>query len=103
MRVWRWPNVSADFYPGQSRPQFFNLAAFSPTPVGAGRFGNAGVGILQGPERRRWQIGREGRSHPRWFGLALFADENSQAWIISRSTYGFEPEGRRFESFRAHQ
>ena len=27
----------------------FNLAAFSPTPAGAGRFGNAGVGILQGP------------------------------------------------------
>src|ERR1700704_5991952 len=48
MRVWRWPNVSADFYPSQSRPQFFNLAAFSPTAVGAGRFGNAGVGILQG-------------------------------------------------------
>jgi hypothetical protein len=37
------------FYTGQSRAQYFNLAAFSPTPVGAGRFGNAGVGILQGP------------------------------------------------------
>jgi hypothetical protein len=41
--------VSTKFYAGQSRAQFFNLAAFSPTPVGAGRFGNAGVGILQGP------------------------------------------------------
>jgi hypothetical protein len=41
--------VSANFYQGQSRAQYFNLAAFAPTPVGAGRFGNAGVGILQGP------------------------------------------------------
>jgi hypothetical protein len=41
--------VSNDFYRGQSRAQYFNLAAFSTTPAGAGRFGNAGVGILQGP------------------------------------------------------
>jgi hypothetical protein len=41
--------ISTNYYAGQSRSQFFNLAAFSPTPVGAGRFGNAGVGILQGP------------------------------------------------------
>lgn len=41
--------VSKDFYAGQSRSQYFNLAAFSTTPAGAGRFGNAGVGILQGP------------------------------------------------------
>jgi hypothetical protein len=41
--------VSQDFYRGQSRAQYFNLAAFSATPAGAGRFGNAGVGILQGP------------------------------------------------------
>jgi hypothetical protein len=41
--------VSTNFYQGQSRAQYFNLAAFSPTPAGAGRFGNAGVGILQGP------------------------------------------------------
>jgi hypothetical protein len=41
--------VSNHFYAGQSRAQYFNLSAFSPTPVGAGRFGNAGVGILQGP------------------------------------------------------
>jgi hypothetical protein len=41
--------VSKDLYRGQSRSQFFNLAAFSATPAGAGRFGNAGVGTLQGP------------------------------------------------------
>ena len=41
--------VSNDFYAGQSRAHYFNLAAFAPTPAGAGRFGNAGVGILQGP------------------------------------------------------
>jgi hypothetical protein len=41
--------VSNDFYKGQSRSQYFNLAAFAPTPAGAGRFGNAGVGMLQGP------------------------------------------------------
>jgi hypothetical protein len=41
--------VSNDFYAGQSRARYFNLAAFSPTPAGAGRFGNAGVGVLQGP------------------------------------------------------
>ncbi len=41
--------VSTNFYQGQSRAQYFNLTAFAPTPAGAGRFGNAGVGILQGP------------------------------------------------------
>ncbi|MGB2606092.1 MAG: carboxypeptidase regulatory-like domain-containing protein [Candidatus Sulfotelmatobacter sp.] len=41
--------VSTNLHLGQSRAHYFNLAAFSPTPVGAGRFGNAGVGILQGP------------------------------------------------------
>ena len=41
--------VSNNFYSGQSRAHYFNLAAFSATPAGAGRFGNAGVGILQGP------------------------------------------------------
>jgi len=41
--------VSSDFYNGQSRSHYFNINAFSATPVGAGRFGNAGVGILQGP------------------------------------------------------
>jgi hypothetical protein len=41
--------VSTNLYSGQSRAHYFNLAAFSPTPVGTGRFGNAGVGILEGP------------------------------------------------------
>jgi hypothetical protein len=41
--------VSTNLYQGQARAHYFNLAAFSPTPIGAGRFGNAGVGILQGP------------------------------------------------------
>jgi hypothetical protein len=41
--------VSRAFYQGQSRARYFNVGAFSPTPIGAGRFGNAGVGILQGP------------------------------------------------------
>ncbi len=41
--------VSTNLYQGQSRAHYFNLAAFAPTPAGAGRFGNAGVGILEGP------------------------------------------------------
>ena len=41
--------VSTNFYRGQSRAHYFNLTAFSATPVGAGRFGNAGVGVLEGP------------------------------------------------------
>jgi hypothetical protein len=41
--------VSTNFYAGPSRAHYFNLAAFAPTQVGAGRFGNAGVGILEGP------------------------------------------------------
>jgi len=41
--------VGTNFYEGQSRAHYFNLGAFGPTPAGAGRFGNAGVGILEGP------------------------------------------------------
>jgi len=41
--------VSKSLYEGQSRARYFNWVAFAPTPAGAGRFGNAGVGILQGP------------------------------------------------------
>jgi hypothetical protein len=33
----------------QTPSQFFNINAFTSTPVGAGRFGNCGLGILQGP------------------------------------------------------
>jgi len=28
---------------------FYDISAFVPTPAGAGRFGNSGVGILRGP------------------------------------------------------
>jgi hypothetical protein len=33
----------------RSSNNYFNLNAFTPTPVGAARIGNAGVGILEGP------------------------------------------------------
>ena len=33
----------------QTSQNFFNINAFAPTPAGAGRFGNCGLGILQGP------------------------------------------------------
>ena len=49
--------VSNDFSKGRSRAQYFNLAAFAPTPVGAGRFGNAGVGILEGPGTEAVSLG----------------------------------------------
>jgi len=49
--------VSNRFYAGQSRTQYFNPAAFSITPTGAGRFGNAGVGILQGPGTEAVSLG----------------------------------------------
>ncbi|MGI4830620.1 MAG: carboxypeptidase-like regulatory domain-containing protein [Janthinobacterium lividum] len=41
--------VSNNFTLNRSRAQYFNVAAFQPTPAGAGRFGNAGVGSLEGP------------------------------------------------------
>jgi hypothetical protein len=41
--------VSTNFNQGRTRAAYFNINAFAPTPVGAGRFGNAGVGILEGP------------------------------------------------------
>jgi len=34
---------------GQSRQAFYNINAFAATPAGAGRFGNCGVGIMEGP------------------------------------------------------
>ncbi len=49
--------VSRSFYQGQSRQRFFNDAAFAATPAAAGRFGNAGVGILQGPGTVAWSLG----------------------------------------------
>lgn len=35
--------------PHRSASNYFHLNAFAPTPVGAGRIGNAGVGILEAP------------------------------------------------------
>jgi Carboxypeptidase regulatory-like domain/TonB dependent receptor len=49
--------VSTNFAAGQSRAHYFNLAAFSPTPAGAGRFGNAGIGILEGPGTNAISLG----------------------------------------------
>src|SRR3984957_19768471 len=46
---WLTPSISAGGCQVQAKANGFCPAAVSPTPVGAGRFGNAGVGILQGP------------------------------------------------------
>jgi Carboxypeptidase regulatory-like domain len=43
------PDAVANPYTGVGGEQLWNLNAFAPTPAGAGRIGNAGVGILQGP------------------------------------------------------
>jgi hypothetical protein len=49
--------LSNRFYAGQSRAHYFYPASFQPTPVGAGRFGNAGVGVLQGPGTETVSLG----------------------------------------------
>jgi hypothetical protein len=41
--------VNTNFYQGQSRATYFNINSFVAPPPNAGHFGNAGVGILQGP------------------------------------------------------
>jgi hypothetical protein len=41
----RDPFVARNQTPGN----YYNLAAFAPTPAGAARIGNAGVGTLEGP------------------------------------------------------
>jgi hypothetical protein len=44
------PDCTGNPIPSDQTPQdFFNINAFSRTPAGAGRFGNCGLGILQGP------------------------------------------------------
>jgi hypothetical protein len=44
------PDVVGDPVPAhRTRNEYFNLSAFAPTPVGAGRIGNARVGMLEGP------------------------------------------------------
>jgi len=55
--------VSKNYYAGQSRAHFFNLNAFSATPVDAGRIGNAGVGILQGPGTATVSLGLAKQFH----------------------------------------
>ena len=49
--------VANNFALGRSRAKYFNLAAFQPTPANAGRFGNAGVGILEGPGTKTVSLG----------------------------------------------
>ena len=49
--------VSTDFTKGRSRTAYFNHAAFAPTPANAGRFGNARVGILEGPGTKAVSLG----------------------------------------------
>jgi Carboxypeptidase regulatory-like domain len=52
------PDVaSPNYYAGQSRAHYFNPAAFAQTPSNAGRFGNAGVGILEGPGTEAVSLG----------------------------------------------
>jgi hypothetical protein len=44
------PDCIGNPIPAQrSAAQYFNIAAFAPTPTNAGRIGNCGVGILEGP------------------------------------------------------
>ena len=49
--------VSNNFSAGRSRSAYFNPAAFQATPTGAGRFGNAGIGILEGPGTKTGALG----------------------------------------------
>jgi hypothetical protein len=52
------PDVAShNYYAGQSRANYFNPAAFQQTPSDAGRFGNAGVGILEGPGTEAVSLG----------------------------------------------
>jgi hypothetical protein len=43
------PDMAGDPFSGNQPGKIFNVKAFQPTPVGAARVVNAGVGILQGP------------------------------------------------------
>lgn len=52
------PDVASHNYDaGRSRANYFNPAAFVQTPANAGRFGNAGVGILEGPGTEAVSLG----------------------------------------------
>jgi len=43
------PDCVGNPYANQTSQQFYDLSAFALPPVGAGRFGSCGVGILEGP------------------------------------------------------
>jgi hypothetical protein len=43
------PDCVGNPYTGQTSQEFYNLNAFALPPTNAGRFGNCGVGVLQGP------------------------------------------------------
>jgi hypothetical protein len=43
------PDCVGNPYAGQTSQNFFNINAFALPPANAGRFGNCGLGILQGP------------------------------------------------------
>jgi hypothetical protein len=43
------PDCTSSHYRSTTPGTFFNLGAFAETPAGAGRFGNCGVGMLEGP------------------------------------------------------
>ncbi len=49
--------VSGNYAASRTRAQYFNLAAFAPAPVNAGRFGNADVGVLEGPGTKTVSLG----------------------------------------------
>jgi hypothetical protein len=52
------PDVaSTNYHAGHSRANYFNPGAFVQTPANAGRFGNAGVGILEGPGTEAVSLG----------------------------------------------
>jgi hypothetical protein len=52
------PDVAShDYTAGRTRANYFNPAAFVQTPADAGRFGNAGVGILEGPGTEAVSLG----------------------------------------------
>jgi hypothetical protein len=55
--------VSKNYYANQSRAAYFNVHAFAPTPADAGRIGNAGVGILQGPGTATVSLGLAKQFH----------------------------------------
>ena len=37
--------------------RWFDVSAFAPPPVNAGRFGNSGIGVLEGPGTRNFSLG----------------------------------------------